>query len=162
MKLSDWVTNIVERNDLRRIVNDFAVSPELCWHIDRHVMEVTERVPDLSDASYTVAGCSAGVALLREWTQQVRTLQGEGTALSSPFLVIDDDWISGRDNAPPPHVYVCMAKNVAHLSPVEHPREPFNQIASFPLGGVVASDLYGWRLQDAPDGAWILRVDTTG
>lgn len=118
------MTDLVQRvladpdNELAAIMRAFKASEDACWHIDRHVIGVSESQRPGSDLVSTA--CVAALALARQWLRQRGPLQESGVAISTPFVVIDDEWLAGAPAAPPPHVYVCLTKNKDSLAPLRH------------------------------------------
>jgi|GEM_PF-2244921 len=97
----------------------FLESPEVVLHLDRHVWEPLERplADDLGIAA-TEAVCRVGVAALKVWDAVVKSKTTERARTSRPVLIVDDEWLEGRANATPPHLYVCLAKEEISFAPV--------------------------------------------
>jgi hypothetical protein len=164
MRTEDWIKAVLSDNQLAQVAEDFKVTGEPCWHLDRHVIDTFLRLPVLSDASIAVAGCLAGIALLRAWEEERKRVLSTRVLISSPVLIIDDEWIKQESNAPPPHVYVCLAMMEKNLEPVDHPRCAWNEIEKFPIGEVRrhSAFLHGCRVEGSADsgrlGAWFIRL----
>lgn len=105
-------------NDLADIARAFSVSGETCWHVDRHVLGVSDAL--LAGAESPVSACMVAVALARRWLEAASALRDSGLLVSRPFVVIDDEWIASFPGATPPHVYVCIARDEASFRPVHH------------------------------------------
>ena len=61
----------------------------------------------------------AAFALAKRWLEQSKALAVQGTLLSSPRIIVDDDWTSGAHGAQPPHVYICLADSVESFVPFD-------------------------------------------
>jgi hypothetical protein len=143
-------------NDLVAIVRAFQESDQQVWHIDRHVLDVTEDVG--TDVGSRVSACAAGLTLLRKWSSQRLLASRAGSVLSEPYLLVDDGWLEGAPAVAPPHVYICIAADEEAFSPVQHedssklaPQAP-PALASLLTGKETVRRLSG-AFEDEP-GAW--------
>ncbi len=102
-------------NDLAANVADFDASGDLVWHIDRHVIKVDKTAP-------IVDACVAAIALGRHWFTQAASLPSGTRWISKPHVIIDVSWLEGDGSyrSPPPHVYVCLARDEIAFDPVLH------------------------------------------
>lgn len=145
-------------NDLAEIVNSFRESSEPVWHIDRHVLDVTDSV--IADQAFLIAACAAGLSLLHKWSSQRSAVTVDGVVISEPYLMIDDEWLEAVPNAPPPHVYVCISDD-GHES-VEHEPARDQYPLPVPLAQLLTSSETYYRVcgafDDMPGGAWLIRV----
>jgi len=146
-------------NDLTRLVRAFMHSGDSCWHIDRHVIDfVGERVA--ATPSEIREACEAAVALAARWAEQSGALRGPDFLISAPVALIDDEWLAGRENAPPPHVYLCLARDADSFRPVSRQTRVSVEasgnpiVDSLPRGDVALSRVDG-MFEDLP-GAWVV------
>jgi hypothetical protein len=105
-------------NDLVGIARAFSASGEACWHVDRHVLGVSDAL--LAGADSPIAACIVAVALARRWLEAASAIRDSGVLVSRPFVVIDDGWIASSLGATPPHVYICIAREETSFGPVNH------------------------------------------
>jgi hypothetical protein len=149
-------------NDLEAIARAFRASGQACWHIDRHVIA---GAPDARppDVELRGAACKAALALAGKWLAQRRAQHGAGLLISEPYAIIDDEWLSGEIDAPPPHVYLCLARDPLSLHPVRHELLGLTEASG---NRIIDSLLTGrerlFRIEGAFDGepgAWILDHD---
>ena len=109
-----------------------------------------------------MAACRAGLALLSLWSQDVRRLP-ENVHAEHPLLVIDQSWVDGLSDAPPPHVVLTlMTKPITDRAPVIKWHDVGPDL--FPLHGLLVGQFAGIQVPKVPaaehgedSGAWILR-----
>jgi hypothetical protein len=121
MDYRSWEDHVVtaDANRLETIVAAFVNRADAThWHIDRHVVDT--EMPQISDVDATHAACLAGLALLSAWSIARRSLGETDIRISEPYLMIDDEWLRNEDHAPPPHVYICLAKRDEDFNPIVH------------------------------------------
>jgi len=121
--IADLAHAVITRpvNDLPETVRDLELSDDRVWHIDRHVIDVGgERDDDRIDPALLIDACVAAVALARHWITQASNLRSSTRLISKPFVTFDDEWLTGAADAPPPHVYICVARDEAAFAPVFH------------------------------------------
>jgi hypothetical protein len=146
-------------NDLTHLVLAFMNSDDSGWHIDRHVIDVV-RERGRATPSEIREACEAAVALAARWAERSIALRGPDCLISAPVALIDDEWLEGRENAPPPHVYLCLARDADSFQPVWRAARlnvdtSGNAIVdSLPRGDVTLSRVDG-MFADRP-GAWVL------
>jgi hypothetical protein len=145
-------------NDLAKLVKSFRESDDPVWHFDRHVLDVLECVvlrPEL-----VTAACVAGLSLLHQWCNQRSAMAEDGMVISEPYLIIDDDWLETAPNAPPPHVYICLAKG--QNESVEHELHPDQPTLPLSLSQLLTADetygRIGGAFEDEPSTAWLIKV----
>jgi len=161
---TDLIEQVLEDpdNDLGAIADEFRASGESCWHIDRHVItEISEGAQP--DAHLLLTACRAALALARKWLEQSSAVRDPGLFVSEIIVILDDAWVTGVIEAPPPHVYICLARDQASFKPVQR-----RQILQCKSSGnrIVDSLLTGheriFRSEGAFEGepgAWILKCD---
>lgn len=140
-------------NDLGENVVALEQSADVVWHIDRHVIDVDESAP-------IIEACVAAVALARHWMTQASTLRSPTRLISKPFVVFDVEWLSGEPDAPPPHVYICLAREQTAFCPAEHEgviERPSIGIPELDAHLVKEGRLF-WRDGAEEPGAWIFEL----
>jgi|688.fasta_scaffold418830_2 hypothetical protein len=158
MELINYIRKVVEANSLQRIANYLLESSDSAYHADSHV--------DAPPQGLGVeAACSAGLALLREWTQEAAFLGPFGLVATPPLLVIDQEWLDELPDAPHPHVLVTLAKNAAALPSGELNAKPSSK-ADCPLGRLLSGELETvsvFRVEASDEreslGGWLFRFD---
>lgn len=138
-------------NDLAENVVALEQSADAVWHIDRHVIDVDESAP-------VIEACLAAVALARHWMTQASRLRSSTRFISKPYAILDPSWLSGEPDAPPPHVYICLAREQAAFAPAYHQElveRPSTGIAQLDEGLAGEGRLFwvdGWHEEP---GCWI-------
>ena len=123
------------------------------YHVDRHV----EAPPVGLPAS---AACSAGVALLLLWHNELKGDFGHKLFFEGPVLVIDQSWLDEKPEAPPPHVVLDLAKRGDVLQPIgTHGRlvDPNNSPIREPLPSVSIHRVDRCAARES-DGSWLFRI----
>ncbi|MBA3406143.1 MAG: hypothetical protein H0U13_15910 [Gemmatimonadaceae bacterium] len=120
MKYETWENEVLNDpdNDLNLMVRRFLETGERIWYIDRHMCD--PGAPELEGTSGWLAACMVALKLLRNWSIVSARVEGTGVLVSRPFLVINDEWLRQDENSPPPHIYVCLAKEEADFKPVQY------------------------------------------
>jgi hypothetical protein len=101
---------VLAENDFAETADAFVASGAPCWTIDRHVVDPGI---DPIDEPFVAATCHAARALAREWDRRRAPYLERGLLVSRPSVIIDDEWLAGARNAPPPHVLVTFARDKA-------------------------------------------------
>jgi hypothetical protein len=109
-------------------------------HVDRHVLEIDENA-SRSDAIH------AAIALAIRWSAERGRLDTR-YLVSDPYVIVDDDWLSGGTEATPPHVYICIAQHASVFDPVMHDDAVPSSL------GVPELDVYDVY---SAEGCWIIR-----
>ncbi|SCZ11651.1 hypothetical protein [Microvirga guangxiensis] len=153
---ASWVLDKPE-SDLAQIVDSFREAGDSVWHIDRHVLEVTE--PATYDPEAIVAACAAGLSLLRQWSShRVALTEGE-TKVSEPYLIIDDEWLDAAPGAPPPHVYICLSsgqqESIKHEPHVD--MQPLPNTLAHLLKANETIVRIGGAFEGEPSTAWLIK-----
>lgn len=128
-----YFRDVLEQNRLVETVDYLRNSSDLVYYADRHV----EDLP-FPDWLPTVA-CEAGLALLRAWHEDSLALAEQGFAFAGPVLVVDESWLQGLENPPPPHVLLYIAKMGATFEgrPDASKRSQSVTLADCPFGDLV-------------------------
>jgi hypothetical protein len=96
-------------NDLANMVRAFLDSGDPYWHIDRHVTDDEEaRRPS---PELVQAGCAVALLLGKAWAKDREAVRSPDVLISQPVVIIDDECLQGTENSPPPHVYICLARD---------------------------------------------------
>ena len=149
-------------NDLVAMARHFLDSDDRCWHIDRHVADVDQAwnpSPELVRAA-----CAVALMLSRRWAADREGLGSSGLLISRPYVIIDDAWLDGETASPPPHVYVCLARDDASFKPVTHDMAtPVRVTGNATVDALVGPDTSISRLagafDDEPGRAWMIGPD---
>lgn len=104
MNIDSYIRNVLEENRLEKLLDKFRASLNLVCYVDRHV----EKLP-CADWPQAVA-CEAGLALLRAWHADSLVFADQGFVFVGPILVVDESWLEGKENPPPPHVMLEVIK----------------------------------------------------
>ena len=153
-----YIKSVCLENRLEDTIAHFLTSSDEQYHADRHVSP-----PPLELSAFSA--CEAGLALLQQWTADAANVHKSGLSPSTPILMIDDEWLSGADNAPPPHVLLSLFKSRSDSEDqpiagvrVAHDSSPFKEILCGPFAHTVV-----YRLEpneDFPEsGAWVIQFD---
>lgn len=158
MELIDYILDVGEANSLKKIADYLLRSSDAVYYADSHVAKPP---PQLG----MTAACSAGLALLLNWTRETAALGPLGLAASQPLLVIDQEWLDELPDALPPHVLVTLAKNSITLPSGELNAKPSSK-ADCPLGTLLSGELeavtvYRIEVSDEREslGGWLFRFD---
>jgi len=103
MTEADYIAEVCRQNPLSDTVDWLVRSSEDHYHADRHVDLPPDGVP-------ARAACSAGLALLTRWADELEGIHSRGIYSEGPVLVIDQAWLNETLDAPPPHVILALAK----------------------------------------------------
>jgi hypothetical protein len=148
-------------NDLADILRAFQDSDDSVWHIDRHVLNVDEGFAAEFEAR--LGACAAGLGLMRRWGWVVSAKSASDLIVSTPYLVIDDEWLEGRRHAPSPHVYICLSKGEEGLA-VEHEADHGTSMTlPSPVADLLMEGEAFYRISgpfDDQPGAWLIRIET--
>ena len=145
------------QNDLVRFARAFRRSGESVWHVDRHVLDV---VQPSSAREVRLAACAAGLGLLRKWSVQASAERRAGIKVSEPYLIVDDGWLEGQPDAPPPHIYICLCAGEEDLSVEHEPARWHGHVFPSSLAALLAEDEAYCRVDGAFEsepGAWLVR-----
>ncbi len=116
-ELDKLVAKALSDNLLTDTVDVFLHSDDTVYYVDRHVLDVPPGSKKL-----VKNGVILGLALLKEWLGDIQKTKDSAVFFSDPLLVVDDEWLEMRGNAPPPHIMLTLAKNPEN---VEQPRNYF-------------------------------------
>lgn len=157
-----FVARVLAKNDLANEVQDFILANETVRYIDRHVLDVDEP----ASATLRAVACEAAVALAKTWLNARRTLARTDVLISVPYAIVDDSWILGAENAPPPHVVLCLARDEVSLRPANYnlAATPRSSSGLSIVDSLVREGARLKRLDSDPElpedgGCWILEVD---
>jgi hypothetical protein len=117
MRYAEWEREVLNINSIEETIKQFRNSLEEVWYIDRHVIDFADDVPSLEDKDGFWATCEVSLKLLDEWHDYINNLTDNTIFAIEPYLIIDDEWLSRLKNAPPPHIFVCLAKQSKYLKP---------------------------------------------
>jgi hypothetical protein len=156
MTEAEYIAYVCRDNSLPAMLDWLIQSDEEeAYYADRHVAVPPANLPKR-------AACSAGFALLEKWHNGVGGANDRGIFAEGPILMIDQEWLDEKQNAPPPHVVLHLAKVKGRLTPidtsghlVDHSTCPF-QVA---LSNVAIRRLDPWPEAES-DGAWVFRITT--
>jgi hypothetical protein len=112
-----FIEGVIADNDLADHVRAFRISGDSVWYIDRHVLGPDDGV---AAPEVRAAACAAAVALAARWITARNGLVGADLLITKPYVIVDDPWLLGKSNAPPPHVIVCIARDRQSLEPADH------------------------------------------
>lgn len=158
MSLPDYIQGVCSANRLREVAEHLLQTSDPAYHVDRHVAEPPQGLE-------VEAACSAGLALLLDWTQDAALLGSVGLVASLPLLVIDQEWLDELPDAPPPHLIVTLAKNSSLLPSGELNAKRCSK-ADCPLRGLLSGELETvsvFRIEASDEreslGGWLFRFD---
>jgi hypothetical protein len=114
--MSSYFDHICESNRLADIVDIYHTRPvtqgaaRTPIYIDRHVVgyDLAPRAQGMSDPTFRQEAITAAVCLARCW--HAEALHFGSTPISSPFVIVDDEWVTGELDDPPPHVLICVGQ----------------------------------------------------
>lgn len=115
MDYKSWAVTKLKDNSLHEVIESFQISMDKVWYIDRHVIDISEKIPVFDGTDIVEATCYAGFQLLQNWDDTVKSLPDNKILVSRPILYIDQEWLDEDDNAPPPHVACTITNHVANL-----------------------------------------------
>lgn len=158
------VDELVERvlsdpdNDLAEIVRSFQQCDESYQSLDRHVLGVSDGSP--VPPELVEAACAAALALARHWTRQSSALAEPGIWISKPFVLIDDPWLAGERNAPPPHVYLWLALDEKSPEPYRPEGAPRSSSGIPAVDALLGGGERLQRIEGEPEGpgAWVIEI----
>jgi len=158
MSLPDYIQSVCAANSLEETALHFLQTSAPAYHADRHVAEPPQGLG-------MEAACSAGLALLVDWSREAAALERLGLVASKPLLLVDQEWLDGLADAPPPHVLVTLARCSSDLPPEELNAKRVSQSAC-PLESLLIGDVENATVLkiDASDereslGGWLFRLD---
>jgi hypothetical protein len=117
MNYKQWEANILEANSLEKIIEQFRLSSDKVWYLDRHIVDSIDEIPELEDNDNFWSVCRTALALLENWHEYVDKLTDTEILASVPYLVIDDEWLQRQQDSPPPHIRLDLAKQSKYLKP---------------------------------------------
>lgn len=106
-------------NRLEQVVSDVlgALDGQPCRHVDRHVLGVIEAVMNLGSVRVRRDAVRAAIELACRWRDERLAI---AATVSSPVVMVEDEWIRGELDAPPPHVYICVAARPEDCAPASY------------------------------------------
>ncbi len=124
-----YCSRVLAQNPLRESALFLLKSNNPWLYVDRHVGE-----PETTDGlDVVISTCVAGIRLMNKWKAERIELMQEGFLISDPVLIIDDEWLTEAQGAPPPHVYVVLAKDQASYRAPHFADHGGNDFEAFPL-----------------------------
>ena len=103
-----WISEKLEGNSLQEVTQYFRKAEGHTYHLDRHIIdspdEIPEKLRDQRDLIYV-----ATFDLCEKWAVEAKELPE--LIFSVPFVVVDDSWVKGKNNAQPPHIRLCISKS---------------------------------------------------
>ncbi len=162
MEYSELEKEILEDNDnsLSQIVESFFESDDECWYIDRHVIQMGDSRLSSLTISFIYIACQAALVLLKTWNAQRLDWKGRPCCISVPLLIIDDEWLAACETAPPPHVYMCIAKSESSYKPVKHKHaKKVDKTENKELDKILKGNIRIYRLPAFSEdefGAWLI------
>jgi hypothetical protein len=158
MSLQDYIKSVCAANSLEETALHFLQTSDPVYHADRHVAEPPQGLG-------VEAACSAGLALLANWTREASAVERLGLVASKPLLVVDQEWLDELPDAPPPHVLVTLARCSTDLPPEVMNAKRVAQ-AACPLGNVLVGDVESatvFKIAASEEreslGGWLFRLD---
>lgn len=158
MNLSDYIRSVCEANRLRDTAVWMSETGEAAYHADRHVESPPEGLGPQ-------AACSAGLALLVEWTKDASVLESLGLTASKPMLIVHQEWLDEHPDASPPHVLVTLCKTGGALPPAQLNASPTSR-DKCPIGYLLTGELGEatvFRLEPSLEreslGGWLFQLD---
>ncbi len=158
MNLSEYIQRECAANSLQGIVRYLLEASDPTYYADRHIAEPPQ-------GWGLEAACSAGLALLREWTKDAASLGPTGLVASKPILIIDQEWLADHPDAPPPHVLVTLAKDDRDL-PTDQLNATPSSKADCPCGKLLIGDFENitvLKIEPSTEreslGGWLFRFD---
>jgi hypothetical protein len=114
--MSSYFDHICESNRLADIVDIYRTSSigqggaRTPIYIDRHVVgyDLAPRAQGMSDPMFRLEAITAAIRLARCWHAEARHFGSP--PISSPFVIVDDEWVTGELDDPPPHVLICVGQ----------------------------------------------------
>lgn len=102
-----FVAEFVATNSLVEIADYLDENPEeQVYYADRHALGTADWfAPEVRGPA-----CEAALALAYAWRCDRDSLRARGYLVSVPVTFIDDEWLDGCENPPPPHVWICVAR----------------------------------------------------
>lgn len=159
MTETDYIAEVCRRNLLSDTVDWLIRSSGDHYYADRHVDLPPDGIP-------ARAACSAGLALLSNWTDELEGVHSRGIYSEGPILVIDQAWLNESLDAPPPHVILALAKREDAL----HALVTSGQVvkpSSSPIGDLLSSTLRQIKVmriepceERESDGCWLFQFAT--
>lgn len=104
-------------NRLDQVVSDVlgALDGQPCAHLDRHVLDGT--VAMIGSVRVRRDAVRAAIELACRWRDERLAI---AATVSSPVVMVEDEWIRGELDAPPPHVYICVAARPEDCAPASY------------------------------------------
>jgi len=104
-------------NRLDQVVSDVlgALDGQPCAHLDRHVLDGT--VAMIGSVRVRRDAVRAAIELACRWRDERLAI---AATVSSPVVMVEDEWIRGELAAPPPHVYICVAARPEDCAPASY------------------------------------------
>jgi hypothetical protein len=160
-KLNDevnrWIKKTLEENSLFEVVQYFLQIEDDTYHLDRHLVDspsdVPKKVRDQKDSIYIAA-----FDLCMKWAIDAKIYSG--LTFSVPFVVVDDSWIKGEKNAPPPHVRLCISKSKAPLDDSVPITACPSRCIIYGLQNIASEKHFiCFRIDDELNGRWMFRPE---
>src|SRR3954468_6885027 len=104
MTEAEYIDGVCRDNSLAEVADYLRGWSEECYDLDRHVAQPPEGLS-------ARAACSAGLALLALWTDELPKVHALGLCSAGPLLVVDQSWLDENEDAPAPHVLLTLSKH---------------------------------------------------
>jgi hypothetical protein len=156
-KICSWINTRLAENSLLEVVEHFRQAGEDRYYLDRHIVDSLDDFPEnLRDQKDLIL--FGAFELCNKWATEAKA--NSEFFFSEPFVIVDDSWVKGEHNAPPPHIQLCISKSPLELddlfpitgSPSHCDIDGLNEIAK-------DKGFFCFRVSgDADsDGAWIFK-----
>lgn len=118
-------------NQLAQVVADVlgSLAGQPCGHVDRHVLGVVDAVMNLGSVRVRRDAVLAAIDLACRWRDERLKI---AATVSTPVVIVEDEWIRGERGARPPHVYVCVAVRPEDCAPAAYGLGAMSALSAIP------------------------------
>jgi hypothetical protein len=160
MTRREIIERVLAENLLEDTVEHFLSTDDEWTYCDRHVLDpVGLSAPD---EQLVGAACEAALALGRAWNRDRARYASRDVRISRPYVIVDDDWLGRMENAPPPHVYIWLAREHAPMEQREGEPSTRRDRSGHPaIDALLTSDERLHRIEgpeEGEPGCWIIHL----